>query len=169
MSPSPVRVDRIRPQDWRAWRAIRLEALEDTPIGFLTQLAEAERWPDEVWQERAASAAEGDSSGLWLAWDGERPIGCTGAMRDEQGVAALLIAVYVTPSARGGDVFDRLTAAVEQWARSLSGVTELRLEVHEDNARARRAYAKRGFTETGQTAPYGPDPTRSELMMVRPL
>jgi hypothetical protein len=56
-----VRVERVRPQDWAAWKAIRLEALEDTPIGFLELLADARQKTDAQWQERAAAAAEGDA------------------------------------------------------------------------------------------------------------
>ena len=165
----PVEVRRVRPQDWQAWKAIRLEALEDTPIGFLELLADARQRPDEQWQERASAAAEGDAHALWLAWDGDRAVGCTGAVRYAPGDDALLYSVYVSPGARGGDAFDQLLGAAEQWARSLQGVERLRLEVHEDNARARAAYAKRGFVETGGTAPYTPDPSRLELEMVRPL
>ena len=165
----PVRVTRVRPQDWPAWRQIRLEALEDTPIGFVELLADARQRTDAQWQERAAAAAEGDAHGLWLAWDGERPVGCTGAVRYEPGDDALVYSVYVSPTARGGDVLDQLLGAVTAWARTLDGGTRLRLEVHEDNARARAAYARRGFVETGGTAPYPPDPSRSELEMVRPL
>ena len=165
----PADVRRIRPQDWRAWKTIRLEALADTPLGFLTQLADAQQWPDEQWQQRADAAATGAQQGLWLAWDGERCVGCIGGVRSGTAPVVDVIAVYVSPAARGREVLDQLLAAVEQWARSLEGVGGLRLEVHEDNARARAAYAKRGFVGTGGTAPYGPDPSRLELEMVRPL
>ncbi len=165
----PVDVRRVRPEDWPAWKQIRLEALEDTPIGFLELLADAQRKDDAQWQERTAAAAEGDAHGLWLAWDGDRPVGCTGAVRYEPGDDALVYSVYVSPAARGTGPLDLLLDAVREWARGLAGVTRLRLEVHEDNARARAAYAKRGFVETGGTAPYAPDPTRQELEMVRPL
>lgn len=165
----PVAVRRVRPDDWAAWKAIRLEALADTPIGFGELLADAERKTDAQWQERTVAAAEGDTHGLWLAWDGDRPVGCTGGVRYSPGDVALVYAVYVSPAARGGRTFDLLLGAVEEWARGLEGVTELRLEVHEDNARARAAYGKRGFTQTGGSQPYPPDPTRQELELVRPL
>jgi len=165
----PVEVRRVRPEDWPAWKAIRLEALEDTPIGFLELLADARRKTDAQWQERTVAAAEGDAHGLWLAWDGDRPVGCTGAVRYEPGDDAMVYSVYVGPAARGADALDRLLDAVENWARTLEGVTRLRLEVHEDNARARAAYTRRGFVETGGTAPYAPDPSRVELELARPL
>jgi hypothetical protein len=41
--------------------------------------------------------------------------------------------------------------------------------VHEDNARARRAYERRGFVLTGHTVPYNLDPSRNELEMVKGL
>jgi ribosomal protein S18 acetylase RimI-like enzyme len=165
----PVRVERARAQDWQAWRSIRLEALADTPIGFLELLADAQQRPDGHWQQRTAASAEGEASALWLAWDGEQVVGCAGAARYEPGTYALLISVYVSPAARGAGVLDQLLDAAAGWAGSLEGVDELRLEVHEDNARARAAYRRRGFAETGSTQPYAPDPSRRELEMARPL
>ena len=162
-------VRRLRTQEWRDWKALRLEALADTPIGFLEVLAQAQRKSDEQWRERVLAVSEGDEQALYLAWDGARPIGCAGGWRRDGGPSVVVFAVYVSPAARGGDVLDRLLEAVATWAGALPGVTELRLEVHEDNARARAAYRKRGFTETGGTAPYPPDPTRVELEMSRPL
>ena len=44
--------------------------------------------------------------------------------------------------------------------------TELALDVHQDNARAQRAYARLGFTATGRVSD-GPNGT--ELEMVRAL
>jgi GNAT superfamily N-acetyltransferase len=167
--PVRIAVRRLRPDEWQASRAIRLEALADTPIGFLEVLADARQRTDEGWRERARAVSEGDEQALFLAWDGERPIGTAGGWRRDGGPAVVVFAVYVTPSRRGADVLDRLLDAVEGWARGLEGVTELRLEVHEDNARARAAYARRGFAETGASCPYEPDPTRLELEMVRPL
>ena len=169
MSSPSVRVERVRPQDWPAWKQIRLEALEDTPFGFAERLDDAQRKSDAAWQERTTAAAEGDAHGLWLAWDGDRPVGCTGGLRDEPGDSVLIYTVYVSPAARGGDVLDRLLTAVADWARTLDAVTRLRLDVHEDNARARSAYEKRGFALTGTTGPYPLDPTRQELEMARPL
>lgn len=164
-----MRVERVRPQDWPDWKRIRLEALADTPIGFLELLADAERRTDAQWEDRTTAAAEGDAHGLWLAWDGERPVGCAGAVRYRPGEDVVVYGVYVSPSARGAGTLDRLLEAVTGWARVLDGVTRLRLEVHEDNTRARAAYGRRGFVETGGVAPYPPDPTRQELEMARPL
>ena len=166
----PVEVRRLRPEEWQASKAVRLEALADTPLGFLELLATAVQRPDEEWRERAAAVSAGGEQSLHLAWHGDRPVGCAGGWRREGGPAVVVFAVYVTPAHRGGPVLDAVLGAVEDWARSLDGVTELRLEVHEANARARAAYARRGFALTGATTAYPHDPPGGlELEMVRPL
>jgi ribosomal protein S18 acetylase RimI-like enzyme len=59
---------------------------------------------------------------------------------------------------------------VEVRADPPAGLTrELVLEVHEDNARARAAYRRLGFAETGATRPYPLPPGGAELEMARPL
>ena len=75
----------------------------------------------------------------------------------------------MAPDFRGRKV--GLTAAllstVEDWARTESD--HLTLHVHEDNARARKAYENRGFAATGQSVPYNLDSSRNELEMVKKL
>lgn len=99
------------PDDWARWRALRLEALEDTPIGFLE----------------------------------------TPSLHDHR---VFVGAVYITPRWHGRRHAElaRLVDAVAGWAVSSTG--RLLLEVHETNLRARAAYARLGFVETGATAPY---------------
>jgi GNAT superfamily N-acetyltransferase len=161
-----VRVRRVEPADWPVLRALRLEALADTPIGFLETLTSAEQLPDEAWQARAARGAEGGDSFQVLAWDGERPVATSVAFLREG--AAWLAAVYVAPEARGRGLLGELVERCAGWSREQGAVAQ-RLEVHEDNARARAAYAKLGFVETGERQPYDLDPTRQELLMERPL
>ena len=81
----------------------------------------------------------------------------------------LLVGVYVAPDYRGDaiGVTRLLLEAVEDWARE-HGDT-LRLEVHEDNPRARRFYEKRGFTLTGRSREYELEPGGLELEMIKPL
>jgi RimJ/RimL family protein N-acetyltransferase len=161
-----VEVRRVRPAEWPALRALRLEALADTPIGFLETLAAAEQLPDEAWQARAERGAVGGDSFQVLAWDGQRAVGTTVCfLRD--GVA-WLAAVYLSPAARGAGLLGRLVEQCADWARA-QGMSTLQLEVHEDNARAWAAYAKLGFADTGQRQPYDLDPTRQEVLLSRPL
>ena len=156
----------MRPEDWRDLRALRLEALEDTPLGFLETLADARSKPAEDWQARAARGAAGGDSFQVMAWDGARPVAnCVCFLRDG---AAWLAAVYVTPDHRGQGLLDELAERCAAWGRE-RGMSALRLEVHEDNAPAQAAYRRLGFADTGERAPYPLPPGGQELVMERPL
>jgi GNAT superfamily N-acetyltransferase len=50
-----------------------------------------------------------------------------------------VVAVFVTPEARGTGVSDALLSNIEQWVRQ-HNFTPLRLDVHEANPTARRPY-----------------------------
>lgn len=67
--PDDVTVRRVRPDDWPAIRALRLEALHDpmASVAFLETIAAAEARPDEDWKMRARAAAAGDDSAQFLA------------------------------------------------------------------------------------------------------
>jgi GNAT superfamily N-acetyltransferase len=166
---SPVRVRAILPDDWRRFRALRLEMLGDTPLAYLETLRTAEALPDAEWQARvrrnstpgsAAFAAE-DEDGEW--------IGTMTVFRRES--VAHLVSVYVTPARRGREagVTDALLDRVLAWARDQDGVTELRLEVHEHNPRATAYYRRRGFEMTGRSTPYALDRSQRDLEMSLPL
>ena len=48
-----MQVRRVRPDEWRALRDVRLRALETDPDAFGATVAEALARPDEEWQSRA--------------------------------------------------------------------------------------------------------------------
>ena len=76
-----------------------------------------------------------------------------------------LVAVYVTPAARGTGVIQALLDAAAEWALTQE-VPKLQLFVHAQNLRAQRAYAKSGFAFTGESATIDES---HELKMTRPL
>jgi GNAT superfamily N-acetyltransferase len=81
----------------------------------------------------------------------------------------MLVGVYVAPDRRGdgAGVTRALLDEVERWA--LGHGPTLRLEVHEDNPRARRFYEKLGFVLTGRTSTYPLEPGGLELEMIKRL
>ncbi len=54
--------------------------------------------------------------------------------------------MYVKPQYRGKGVNKMIIDALKQWSNE-QGITELRLEVYDDNTSAVRAYEKTGFTK----------------------
>lgn len=143
---------------WQDWRPMRLEALADTPIGFGELHADAAELDDEEWEQRWTRPG----LRLLACEDGE-PLGMAGGFRREDGVP-VLFGVYVRPAARGQGVLAALVGAVEAWCAP----DPLTLDVHEDNARARAAYLRLGFVETGERTVGGGIDGRDLLGMVRP-
>lgn len=60
-----------------------------------------------------------------------------------------ITSMYVTPKARGLGAMSALNEAVDDYARSI-GAPEVRIYVHQGNARGTRAWLREGFVE----APY---------------
>jgi len=163
------RIRATQVDDWQEVRALRLEMLRDTPIAFGETLQDALGHSDGEWRMRAArgTAEHGiarvaiDPAGRW--------VGTMGGYVPDPATGALLVGVYVTPDHRGraAGVFDALLAAIQDWARGEGD--RLTLHVHEDNSRARAAYLRRGFTETGRKVQYVLDSSAMEIEMVKPL
>ena len=159
-------------------RSIRLEALGDPAAGiaFLETKEQADARPDSYWQERAAGAALSESTAQFVAEAGRDWVGTLTVLRPQPGSRdyfgrpartgrALVVAVYVRPSHRGRGTLEALMDAAAKWTLD-AGEAELQLDVHEDNGRARHAYARLGFVPTGHTSA---GPNGVELEMVRIL
>ena len=177
-------VRRVRPDDWPRLKALRLEALQDTPMGYLERYEDALLVDDEEWQYRARRGSDAGDSAQFVAElrptmrsasgaDGADQCGSedgsfVGTMVGfpDNSASGLfwIAAVYVRPEWRGRDrgVADALLDAILVWAGNAS---RMLLEVHERNAPARAFYRRRGFVETGRTRPYVFDSSATELEM----
>jgi GNAT superfamily N-acetyltransferase len=155
--------------DWAALRDLRLEMLEDEPLAFLERLDDARRLGDADWRRRA-ERRDHDRLATFVAElpDG-RLVGQMGGHAPEDGSGPWLVAVYVTPDFRGRrhGVADALLDAVEHWAAQRAPI--LRLEVNEQNPRARAFYGARGYVDTGGRRPYPLDPALQEIEMLKRL
>lgn len=165
MASQNFTIRRTDEADWREVRELRLDMLRDTPIAFGQTLEDALGHDEAEWRMRAqrGTAPHGivvvaiDDSGRW--------VGTMGGYVPDAAAGPLLVGVYVAPGFRGGElgVTDALLGAVEEWARTEG--SRLSLHVHEDNARARVAYERRGFVATGGTIPSALFPDKIELEM----
>ena len=173
-----VPIRRVRPDDWRSARALRLEALQDEAAGiaFLETYERAASEPDAFYQGRTAGAADGDDAAQFVAVDGSTWVGSVTVIAQRAGSLdyhgrpiersrATVVGVYVRGEHRGSGLIDRLLDATARWARDL-GFDELTLGVHAENARAQGAYRRAGFAPSGVTFASAIGP---ELEMVRRL
>ena len=148
--------------DWQTWKPIRLEALADTPIGFGERHADAAAQTDEEWRHRWVTHSSGPRL-LAHADDGALLGMAGGFVRDDW--VRVLFGVYVRPAARGQGVLAALVAAVAAWAAPY----DLHLDVHVDNAHARRAYERLGWVYDGSVTPGGGIDGGDLLGMTLPL
>jgi RimJ/RimL family protein N-acetyltransferase len=145
---SANRVRRLRADEWRELREIRLAALLDAPEAFATRYAEAAARDDARWRSDAARGA-GTESATFVAVDDGRLVGMAGGWSGDG--TARLVQMFVRPEARGTGLAGELVAAVAAWAREL-GFGRLELGVVEGNDAAERAYARCGFVRVGEPA-----------------
>lgn len=159
----------IRPtteDDWREVRALRLEMLQDTPMGFAETYETGLTHDEATWRLRGARGTAAASAAFVAITDDGRWVGTMSGFVDDG--APMLVGVYVTPEFRGDTgVADALLASVEHWGRQFGDT--LTLHVHADNLRARRYYEKRGYTATGVVVPYILNAAETELEMSKAL
>jgi GNAT superfamily N-acetyltransferase len=150
----------VSPDDWQAWRELRLLALEESPDAFESRLAEWQGDGDreERWRDRLTSVPFNV-----IAFDGDAPVGMASGVQDGDSIE--LISMYVRPRARGRGVSDLLVDAVAAWAAQ-QGAARLVLAVRNANERARAFYRRRGFEEIGPAAGDPGEPP--ETLMSRP-
>jgi RimJ/RimL family protein N-acetyltransferase len=140
------RVRRLRADEWRELKEIRLAALLDAPDAFATRYDEAAARDDERWQADALRGT-GPGSPTFVAVVDGRLAGMVGGWSDDG--AARLVQMFVRTEARGSGLADELVAAVAGWARA-QGFDRLELGVVAGNVPAQRVYARSGFVQVGE-------------------
>lgn len=170
MTIDAVRVVVLEPQDWRAFKAIRLEALRSEPAAFSSTYAESRARPDESWPQRLA-----DPRGMVLAaMAGRRPIGMVGAHRgsdegDES--VAVVFGMYVNEAHRGQGVGRLLLSTLLDMVAAHPEIDTIRLWVGAGQEPARRLYTSIGFRVVGREThlPQNDRQSHDELIMERPI
>jgi len=171
----------IRADEWPAVKELRLDSLRDpvAHLAFLETHEEAAAQPDSFWEGRAARAAEGQPGVRQLVAEDSadgRWLGQLVVLVEEAGTTdwagfpveqrqGHIVAVYVRPEARGGELTKALFAAGIEWAWA-AGAERVRLIVHEENGRAQGLYRKVGFVPSGVRVPLPQVPGGSELEFV---
>jgi GNAT superfamily N-acetyltransferase len=153
-------IRRTTGDDWSKLRAIRLEALIDTPDAYGSTYEGTLAQPNRRWRAMAQNdeyflaEQEGVAVGMVL-----------GGLNFQRPGTHWLYAMYVTPSARGSASASSLVEAVIDWAKN-QGASELYLHVTTSVDRARAFYRKMGFVETGERRAMDRNP-RLELLTMR--
>lgn len=133
-------IAQLTPDDWAAFKEVRLRALADAPEAFGSGLAAWADAPEERWRSRLESVPLN-----LVARKGDDVVGMASGVLD--GEDAELISMWVDPAARGTGTARALIDAVVGWAQGLGRSTYLL--VRSNNARAIAAYERAGFVDLG--------------------
>ncbi|MEV5963023.1 GNAT family N-acetyltransferase [Kribbella sp. NPDC051952] len=159
-----IEINPVGPDDWKAWRELRLAALEEAPYAFGSQLADWIDAPEQRWRDRLSAPG---AYQVIASLDGT-PVGMAGGfLADEPGTAEL-VSMWIAPAGRGQGVGDALMTTIETWARGVSA-TVLELAVADGNDPAHKLYLRNGFTDTDKLGDLMPDGVRRELVMHKAL
>jgi ribosomal protein S18 acetylase RimI-like enzyme len=158
----------IRAIDAMQFKAVRLAALQDSPMAFGSTYAREASFPDAEWIRRANNW-RGDRGIGYLALDSQIPCGIAGVFLDDRNPAkAQIVSMWVAPTHRRSGVGRLLIDAIVAWCREKS-VRDLHLMVTSNNQSAINFYKRIGFAMTGVTEPYPNDRSLVEYEMWRPI
>ncbi|MFF0265263.1 GNAT family N-acetyltransferase [Kribbella sp. NPDC004536] len=157
-----IDIQSIGPDDWKAWRELRLAALQEAAFAFGSQYADWVDAPEERWRERLGAPGAYQV----IASIDDTPAGLAGGFPDED--HAELVSMWVAPEGRGKGVGNALMQAIEDWARSI-GATALKLSVVPGNDPAHNLYLRHGYVDTDELGDLMADGVRRELVMHKPL
>ena len=160
-----VRVRRAVPGDEAILRALRLEAMLDSPAAFGSTYAREQARTIEDWQRWMSPGV------TFLLYDRDHPRGLVAGswenhQKDDDRLVYLM-AMWVHPTLRGTGAADALVASVLAWAAEQSA-REVRLYIRKGNDPARRCYERHGFRVTGRENVPGADGfTEVEMTLLR--
>ncbi|MEQ1737013.1 MAG: GNAT family N-acetyltransferase [Rhodoglobus sp.] len=140
----PATIRRATPADWRAYRQLRLRALELAPDAFGSTLAEESAQPDDWWTERLAC------SHTLLAEVSGEPVAIGTGIWDRHEIGSReIVGLWVEPQSRGSGIAAVLIERLAAWAQD-AAAHAIALWVCDGNDDARRLYERCGFVATGQ-------------------
>ena len=140
-----------READAAAYRALRLEGLQDHPEAFGSDYESSAARPLAFWEERMRQGAQHEHGVAYVAEAAGTLVGMTTLVRYDQTKArhsGAIVGVYTTPAWRGTGVAGALLAACLAHAQAL-GMRIVRLGVATTNAPAIRLYLRQGFQVYG--------------------
>jgi ribosomal protein S18 acetylase RimI-like enzyme len=143
---------RLGPADAERYRALRLAGLRAFPHAFRPAVEEALAQPLSWAEQRLSTAGEYWFGAFDGALEGHPLVGAI-CLRTQEGVkirhSASLNALVVDPERQREGIGAALVAYLVDFARSLGGIRQITLTVHDGNTAAERLYERFGFRQFG--------------------
>ena len=137
----------LGPEDVRAYRDLRLEALETEPLAFGSSAGDFRLLDEDVLRKRLEAS---DASFTLGAFIGETLVGIVGFSRNRQERdRGDVVGMYVVPEGRGRGIGRALLAALLDRVRGQEGLGLIDLGVATQCIAARALYRSQGFVPLG--------------------
>lgn len=155
--------------EWPLYRALRLEALRDSPHAFGSTLAREEAFADQAWFTRLANGVESEFDLPLVAESDGRAIGLAWArIATEQPSTVMLYQFWVHPDWRRQGAGRLLVQTAVDWGRR-SNAKEITLNVALGPKSAIDFYRRLGFEAVGEPSPLRPGSDELQQGMRRVL
>lgn len=145
MTTPEIEVRQFTPDEWRAYKAVRLKALQSDPSVFGSSYAREADEPDEKWVNTLTSP---DVAVFGVFRFGD-VIGMTGIVLDkEDRSTAKLWGSWLEPKWRGKGLSERMYKARLNWAQNNPLVKRITVSHRQSNTASKGANQKHGFKQT---------------------
>ena len=146
-------LSRFSSDQWKAYKAIRLEALQTNPEMFGSNFAKESQYSEQEWR----APLQSDQRAMFALYDGEEIIGVTGiVLKKEDDSKAVLIASFIKPEYRGQGLSKLFYQARIDWARE-KGCESVIVAHRDGNEKSKAANQSFGFEYTHTEETIWPD------------
>ncbi|MEJ8816154.1 GNAT family N-acetyltransferase [Variovorax ureilyticus] len=164
-----MRLRKLEPHESSLLRELRLRALQDAPGSFRDTYSDMAARPSSYWDELTRSVTEANQNVMFLAYEGDHPVGSAFALvdrvRSRTGRAG---GMWVEPQWRRRGIGEALLQEVINWARERD-FERLQLWCAVDAVGPSSLYRKAGFKETGNQQPLSEESAFRVAEMELPL
>lgn len=144
-----IEIIQLTPDNWQAYRALRLEALQTEPQAFGSTYASNLQHPESFWRGRLEEAAVGEKGWLLFARRGDQLVGMIGAYASDDPAVVDVISMYVQPAHRGQGISKLLMSAILHTLSQYPQFERARLTVNPQQTAALKLYESFGFVTVG--------------------
>ena len=139
-------IRRLTPADAPLLRELRMMAISDAPDAFGSTLQETAERSLQIWEY----ILRPEGNPFFIHEHHGTINGLIGGIAPDEGSAAQLVSMWVSPHQRGNRVSDELVEQIVSWA-VVTGAHQIKLSCTEGNVHAEHLYARHGFARTGAT------------------
>lgn len=152
---------RIRPaanDEWKAWKDIRLEALQDAPESFGERYQDAAKKDDAQWQKDFQKVMESEKQEMLFAATDNQVVGMLFVfVRDQDAKIGGIGGLWIAPAHRQKGVGRQIVETALEWMKD-KGLHAVTFWNNKSGEASTKFYEKLGFAYTGVEKPLESNP-----------